>query len=151
MKLSNNKIKELKALHSIKFRQKYQKFIAEGTKIAGEVLRGAHLAPLEIYALPGWLEQQKSELNKLEACEIHPVTEDELSRISALTTPNQVLMVLPMSSPSLDPQEVSKDLCLYLDDIRDPGNLGSILRIADWFGIPWVFAPKAASNASIRR
>ena len=48
MKLSNNKIKELKALHSIKFRQKYQKFIAEGTKIAGEVLRDVHLAPLEI-------------------------------------------------------------------------------------------------------
>jgi TrmH family RNA methyltransferase len=144
MKVSNNKIKELKALHSVKFRQKYQKFIAEGTKIAEEVLRADHCSPLEIYALPNWLETQQPRLSRMPACDIYEVTPQELGRISTLTTPNQVLMVLPIHPPPLLVQEVSRDLCLYLDDIRDPGNLGSILRIADWFGIPWVFCSESS-------
>jgi RNA methyltransferase, TrmH family len=137
MKLSINQLKYFKSLHERKNRQKYHNFMVEGVKLAKEVLEAATLDVEAIVAVPDWLEQNKTLLRKVE--NIIPVAEGELKKISLLTTPNQVILVAKQLAPAFDEKSVASGLSLYLDDIRDPGNLGTILRIADLFGIPWVF------------
>src|SRR5207302_1896800 len=63
------------------------------------------------------------------------VTEDELKKISKLTTPNKVVAIAEVPAHEMDEQEISNSLSIVLDNVADPGNLGTIIRIADWFGI----------------
>ncbi len=138
MKLSNNQLKYLKSLHLRKFRQKYHNFIVEGTKIASEVLADGQLGVEGVFALPEWVEAMAPFSGEW-ADKVVQISPEDLGRISLLSTPNQVLLVLrqPQELPNFE--AIAGGLSLYLEDIRDPGNLGSILRVADWFGIPWVF------------
>ena len=69
----------------------------------------------------------------------NPVTEAELKKISGQQTPNKVLAIANFPETEPDTTLPSRDWCLYLDGLQDPGNLGTILRIADWFGLPAVF------------
>lgn len=103
-------------------------FIAEGPKLADELLNSNyHIS--QIYATKKWLE--KNNLINIETTEISDM---ELSRISNLTTPNDVLMLVHQETPDQEPILEGR-LTLVLDGIRDPGNMGTIIRIADWFGI----------------
>lgn len=145
MKLSINQLKYFKSLHERKNRQKYHNFMVEGVKLAKEVLEAGTLDVESIVAIPDWLEQNKTLLPKVE--NIIPVAEGELKKISLLTTPNQVILVAKQPASAFDKKSVASGLSLYLDDIRDPGNLGTILRIADWFGIPWVFCSPGSVEA----
>lgn len=138
MNLSKNKIKWITALQIKKFRQKYHKFLVEGDKIVRELLQHREWATEELYALPEWLEKHASLLDRQEMV-VQPVSEQELSRISALHTPQQVLAVAAMQDLPQEQETIRRDLSLYLDGIQDPGNLGAILRIADWFGVRHVF------------
>ncbi len=138
MKLSNSQLKFIKSLHLRKFRQKYHNFIVEGTKIAAEVLSGNELEVEGIYAVPEWVDANTGILaGRNDALNV--IAAEELKKISLLSTPNQVLLVVKEPSIQFDANAAGQGLSLYLEDIRDPGNLGTILRIADWFGIPWVF------------
>ena len=145
MKLSINQLKYLKSLHERKHRQKYHNFIVEGVKLANELLLSATLQVEAVVAVPEWLETNKALLRNVET--IIPVAEGELKKISLLTTPNQVFLVVKQPDLAFDEKSVANGLSLYLDDIRDPGNLGTILRIADWFGIPWVFCSPGSVEA----
>lgn len=136
MALSTNKIKLIKSLHQKKFRQKYNNFIVEGDKIAKELLKSNAFPIIGIYATESWIETNKDSL-KLHPQNTFKVSLTELGRISALRTPNQVLIVAEMHRPELPKTHI--DFGLYLDDIQDPGNMGTILRIADWYGIQTVF------------
>lgn len=136
--ISINKIKYVQSLHTKKFRQKYDNFIAEGDKICYEIIKSEKLNIEAIFALPQWMEKHATELRPFQSI-LTEVNESELKKISTLTTPNQVLMVVKQSSFELDLQTIRSDLSLYLDGIQDPGNMGTILRIADWFGIRFVF------------
>ena len=78
-----------------------------------------------------WLQKHPD----IHANEIAEVSQDELSRASLLKTPQQVLAVFEQPRYTLNPEAVHQSLCLALDDIQDPGNLGTIIRLADWFGI----------------
>lgn len=138
MKLSINQLKYLKSLHLRKFRQKYHNFIVEGTKIAEEVLSGQTLGVEGIFAVPEWVETN-SALWKDRENILTVISAEELKKVSLLSSPNQVLLVVKEPSVTFDKIHVSQNLSLYLEDLRDPGNFGTILRIADWFGIPWVF------------
>jgi RNA methyltransferase, TrmH family len=138
MKLSINQLKFLKSLHLRKFRQKYHNFIVEGTKIASEVLSGAPEAVEGIFAVPEWVEANSALPAGMEE-KLTVIDQAELKKISLLSTPNHVLLVVKEPAIRFDKKNVAQDLSLYLEDIRDPGNFGTILRIADWFGIPWVF------------
>ncbi|MEL6970328.1 MAG: RNA methyltransferase [Bacteroidota bacterium] len=138
MPLSKNLIKSLKALHRKKFRQKYNKFMAEGDKIVRELLRQRYYRIEGVYATAEWQRANQDVLeNTSTSCTI--VNEAELRLISQLTTPNQVLAVVNIPTP---PKQVDWDnnWSLYLDGLQDPGNVGTILRIADWFAIPRVVA-----------
>ena len=122
--------KEVRRLAQKKFREETGLFIVEGTKSVLDLLH-SELAVETVYALPLWLEEHADDLRGV-TCE--SVSESELERISCLTTPQQVLAVAVRPEPSLDDLNFGRTL-LMLDGIRDPGNLGTMVRTADWFGI----------------
>ena len=121
--LSKNKIKLITSLKQKKYRQQHQLFVAEGIKTVTELLH-SNLQLHELYTTT--LEIGVSDDLKTE------ITEGELKKISFLTTPNQVLAVFKI--PETRPIDFN-NLVLVLDNIRDPGNLGTIIRLCDWYGI----------------
>lgn len=128
--LSKNKIKFLNSLKLKKFRDEHQQFIAEGDKLVRDLISG-NFQIHEIFATNKWLE--KNILPK--SIIINEITEEELNRISQLSTPNQVLAVAKYQTTEINFNEIFNNLTLMLDEIKDPGNMGTIIRIADWFGI----------------
>ena len=129
MSISKNKIAEIKKLAQKKFREESDCFIVEGTKSVGDLLR-SKLKVVEVFATESWLAEH-ADLTK--NVNVVPVSETELERITALTTPQQVLAVAQRPHYSLADIDFA-DALLVLDGIRDPGNLGTIVRTADWFG-----------------
>ena len=102
-----------------------------------ELLDAPQMRISGLYALEEWL-QAHPQTRQLPADTVFPVTAAELRQISTLTTPNQVLATAELPHPDFDPQWLKQHWTFYLDGIQDPGNLGTILRIADWFGLKWV-------------
>ena len=131
--LSKNKIKYIRSLELKKNRKEERVFVAEGHKLVGDLL--GHFPCRLLVAIPTWLEKNP----KVQADEIIEVTPDELTRASLQKTPQEVLAVFEQPTWTYDVASVSKSLCLALDDIQDPGNLGTIIRLADWFGIEHIF------------
>lgn len=116
----------------------YGNFIAEGEKIAGELLKQDFIKIEKIFAVKSWLENLEP-VSAKQNPEMQEISEQELKKISLLTTPNKVLLICKTPAPLLPDLPVRNELTLYLDGIQDPGNAGTILRIADWFGIRSVF------------
>jgi RNA methyltransferase, TrmH family len=137
--LSKSKIHAIHALRRKKMRDERGLFIAEGDKIAREILQNAPAVQIDsIFALPTWAHEA-SLLLKQNTPHVTIVSESELKQISGLSEPNQVLVVAHKRVPALSDDFIQQKFTLYLDGIQDPGNMGAILRIADWFGIPCVF------------
>jgi len=128
--LSKNTIKHLQSLKQNKFRDEFQQFVAEGDKLVTELLSG-YFKIIEIFALKEWLTTHKV-ANHIAVTE---VSTSELERISGLTTPNMVVALLEIPQAKNIDTAIFEKLLLVLDEIKDPGNLGTIIRIADWFGI----------------
>jgi TrmH family RNA methyltransferase len=140
--LSKAKIKYLNSLKSKKFRQKYNNFMAEGDKVAKEIITLANELDAQkwlqieaIFALPQWIDENQVLLKPFQNI-LTEVDLSELKKISNFQTPNQVLIVVKQFTYNLNNEVLNSNLTLILDEIQDPGNLGTILRIADWFGIP---------------
>jgi TrmH family RNA methyltransferase len=126
--LSKKEIKDIQSLSHKKFRDELKLFVAEGPKIVHELIQLVPDHIEKIYAVKGW-DQPKEAFVPFEE-----ISEIELGRITQLQTPNLVLAVVRQwNEAPLAP--VGGDFILYLDAIQDPGNLGTIIRIADWFGI----------------
>jgi TrmH family RNA methyltransferase len=90
----------------------------------------------DIYCTAGWISTHRSLLDRTPAVRVTEVTESDLKQLSALTTPNQALALLDIpGSAEADPASLKGTVSLALETIQDPGNLGTIIRIADWFGI----------------
>jgi RNA methyltransferase, TrmH family len=138
--LSKNNIKWIRSLHFKKFREIYQRFIAEGTKLSLELINSAMHVEM-IIATKQWLDVNKIDLLNLKVIpEIIEATIEEIGKISALHSPSPVLVVaqIPIFS-DFQTEAILQKLSLYLDEIQDPGNLGTIIRMADWFGIESIF------------
>ncbi|WP_294535852.1 RNA methyltransferase [uncultured Bacteroides sp.] len=127
--LSKNKIKFIHSLEQKKVRKEERVFLAEGPKLVGDLL--GRFPCRFLVATATWLEKN----GHIQADEVIEVSQDDLSRASLLKTPQQVLAVFEQPCYELNPEVVSRSLCLALDDVQDPGNLGTIIRLADWFGI----------------
>jgi TrmH family RNA methyltransferase len=132
--LSKAQIKYIQSLHQKKFRSGTGNYIAEGPKVAEEILVNFPHLIESISALPSWLDAHPTALQNLDQVKIHAINETELERISTLSSPNEVVVVLRKAEaqPWILPEGT---WCLALDGIQDPGNLGTIIRIADWFGV----------------
>ena len=146
--LSKNEIKLIRSLEQKKYRRREGLFVAEGPKVVGDLLKGG-------YSLHSIFTTQPEEYAKYED-RAHLVTDDELRRISFLQHPQQVLAVLrmPQEMPSLPMGETngtatgdSEDLVLALDGVQDPGNVGTIIRIPDWFGIGTIYCSLETADA----
>lgn len=98
-------------------------------------------------ATSDWLEEHPA----VQAAEVIEVTSEELSRTSLLKTPQQVLALFEQPEYEIDMEAIRNSLCLALDDIQDPGNLGTIIRLADWFGISTFFVRPTQLMCSIPR
>lgn len=127
--ISRSESKYIQSLSHKKHREQEGIFIAEGPKIAEELLSTTVYEITKIYAVAGWI-QQNPQASRI-AIE---VSEDELQKISAMQTANQVL-ILVETKTNIIPAGIKGKLSLVLDGIQDPGNFGTIIRIADWFGI----------------
>lgn len=116
-------------------RQNYHKFTAEGGRIVEELLQQSRYTIDHLYALESWV----AGLPKAPAVPLTLVSPKELSRISQLKTPNQVLAVVDLPRPDKEwPAALGNGWALYLDGVQSPSNLGALLRIADWFNFPYV-------------
>jgi TrmH family RNA methyltransferase len=133
--ISIQTIKRIKSLQQKKFREEEKCFVAETPKIVEEILNSNAYSVEIVYGLKAWID---TNWKRFARHTLEEVSSKELERISGLQTPNQVLAVLKKPDISPDLETIFSDTCLMLDDIRDPGNLGTILRIADWFGIKHV-------------
>jgi RNA methyltransferase, TrmH family len=131
--LSRNQIKHINALKLKKQREIHRQFIAEGSKLVLDLLRSSYRVE-EIFATNEWLSDQAVILDSF-VIPFYPVKEEELARITALNTPSPVLAIVSIPDDMTDPGSLVDKLVLFLDDIRDPGNLGTIIRIADWFAV----------------
>jgi TrmH family RNA methyltransferase len=131
--ISKNQIKFIKSLSLKKNRVKAQLFIAEGEKIVNELLN-SNFEIEHIYAT-----KQFSGINRCQKSAITLITNDELLRISNLTSPSNVLAIVKIIQ---NESEKSHGIKLVLDDVNDPGNLGTIIRVCDWFGVTQIICSK---------
>lgn len=143
--LSKNKVKYIQSLRLKKNRQKNNVFLAEGEKIVQELLLDGTIKIKQLIATTSWIETHQTSLKLLNETLIE-VTESGLKSVSNLNTPNKVLAVVEMPQLKIEQESVRHGLSLYLDGIQDPGNLGTIMRIADWFGIKHVFCSTASAD-----
>jgi RNA methyltransferase, TrmH family len=133
--LSKNKIKYINSLKISKYRKLNADFFVEGTKLIAELLQ-SNFQISGIYATNEWLQENNEILKNTDCME---VDSKELMQISNLTTPPGVLAVVKIPDVSFEPLSLVGRLSLMLDGINDPGNLGTIIRTADWFGVSQIF------------
>ncbi len=139
--LSKAIIKLIRSLDQKKYRIENNLFVAEGHKIVGEIIK-SDIKIKYLIAVKDWLNENK----KLPKTQVFEVTEKELQQISFQKTPQQVLAVCNLPEKKLHFDELRNSLSLALDDVQDPGNLGTIIRIADWFGIKNIIASPATAD-----
>ncbi len=134
--ISKAKMKEIKSLEMKKFRKRTGRFVAEGHKLVLDLL--GTFEPCYFVATEAWLETHPRALPR--GAERDAVSADELQRISLQQNPQDVLAVFRIPEHAARMGDVgTRELVLALDGVQDPGNLGTIVRIADWFGIQHVF------------
>lgn len=139
--LSKAKVKYIQRLRQKKQRYKEQAFVVEGEKIVLELLQQQTLSIQALYATAEFVERYQGVLSLFQHSTT-VVNNKELQQLSLLTTPNQVLAVVEMPKYTPFINKIQTSLHLVLENIQDPGNFGTILRIADWFGLPQLFCSK---------
>ena len=140
--LSKQVTKIVQNLEKKKFREKYNLFKVEGEKLVGELL----LSGLKIHTLlatPEWIEQQHKVLSDVRVTE---VSKKEISTISDFQSLPDVIALAEIPAYAFNPKEVGDNLTSALNGIQDPGNLGTILRVADWFGIRHILCDRECAG-----
>jgi TrmH family RNA methyltransferase len=138
--ISKNQIKYIRQLEQKKFRKRENCFVAEGPKVVGDLMR--QYQPKAIFATEDW-----NGIGLTGPVPVSRVTDEELRRISFLQTPQQVLALFPIPEHTSYLSPLTSHLYLALDSVQDPGNLGTIIRIADWFGIDTIFCSEDTADA----
>ena len=137
--ISKNLIKLIKSLEQKKYRKREKLFVAEGPKVVGDLM--ALMAPQRIIATSEWYKEKKISEDVV-------VTKDEIRKVSFLQHPQDVMALFGLPEMEELPVEQLRDhLTLALDDVQDPGNLGTIIRLADWFGIEHILCNQGTADA----
>ena len=132
--ISRAELQLLRSLRDKAHREKLGLYAVEGEKIVAELVAAGH--PFEkVYATPAWKGERTRE-----------IAETEMARASHFPTPSPVLAVGKIRRNELAPGELERGLTLALDGVQDPGNVGTIIRIADWFGIDRVLLSPACAD-----
>jgi TrmH family RNA methyltransferase len=127
--LSKSQIKFIRSIEHKKFRNESGCFLAEGNKLVADIL--PHFECALLAARSSWLATQ----GDIKATELVLAEENDIKKASLLKTPQDVIAVFRQPELILDRSVFQNDLVLVLDGVQDPGNLGTIVRLADWFGI----------------
>lgn len=144
--LTKNIIKEIRSLEQRKSRLEQGAWLAEGNKMVGDLLHTSDLPfrCLKLIATQAWWKENEDFIPLAKEC--FEVSRQEMDRVSLLHAPQEVLAVF--SLPSVDercPKADASRLSILLDEVQDPGNVGTIIRTADWFGIRDIYcAPGTA-------
>jgi len=140
--------KYIKSLHHHKYRQKYNKFIAEGPKVCGEFLTESKYTFDWILASAEWIESHPDLIQKLGE-KLIAVDDKGLNSLSAMQNSNKILIVGNQIKPSSSKSslKLTSQWGIYTDRIQDPGNMGTILRIADWYGVSQVIVSPDSVDA----
>ena len=133
--ISKNQIKFVKSLQKKKFRLESKCFVVESSKNVNEILNSNYKVQ-QIYATKNWIEKH----NIRDDVSINQVNQNELQRISSLKTASDVLAVVHI--PTKENYFDFSGINIVLDDVKDPGNLGTIIRICDWFGVKNIYCSK---------
>lgn len=150
--ISKNQIQFIKSLQNKKERSDKQIFTAEGSRLILDLIKTAQNLVKHIYCTETWFKDYETKLSQILGL-VTIIHDDELKKIASLKTTEQVigLFKFPELTPS-QPDELK--LSLYLDDLKDPGNMGTIFRLADWFGITHIFGGESCvdpfNNKSIQ-
>ncbi len=146
-------VKYIQSLGQKKFRDEAGLFVAEGPKIINELLAAQPASLHTLYATEDWLHAHTAISKNIPATAITVVKDAELERISFLQTPHEVLAIC--KKPAAVARSMTGSVSLILDGIQDPGNMGTLIRTADWFGIRQIvcstdcadaFAPKVVQS-----
>lgn len=132
--ISANTIKYIQSLRLGKFRQKYNKFIAEGDKCCIEFLTRQVYTIDAIYATDIWLKNNKA-IAQLQSDKIVEIDMKAMHKITQLKTPTNVLIVCNQLTNDINKTLLNNESILYLDGIQNPGNMGTMIRTADWYGV----------------
>lgn len=141
--LSKQQTKIIQNLEKKKFREKYNLFKTEGHKLVSELL-GSHLTIHSVIAFPEWIEQNKKALSNVNVFE---TDQREMGTFSNFQSLPEVVALAEIPTYQYDEAEIRQGLSLVLNGIQDPGNLGTILRVADWFGIRNVLCDQDCAGA----
>jgi RNA methyltransferase, TrmH family len=139
--LIKSEVKYIQSLSHKKLRDSEGVFVAEGPKLINELL-STGLPVQQLYAVKEWIEGHRLPMTG----SITEISQSELERISGLQTPNQVLGIFKKPAFTAN-KPVRNTLSLMLDTIQDPGNMGTIIRCADWFGISQIFCSPDCADA----
>src|SRR5687767_5175856 len=131
--LSKTIVKYIQSLHLKKFRYEHGVFIAEGPKVVGDLLTSMQFVCKMICAVESWFTENEELFAPVSPENKLMINEFELQKISLLQTPNKVLAVF--YKKDYEPGNLKNTLSLMLDEMQDPGNMGTIIRTSDWFGI----------------
>lgn len=132
--LSKKDIQFIRSLAVKKYRQKYHNYLAEGEKICLEIISCNSSRIDRFFATQEFIDKY-GHISKDKSFDFELITEKELKKISQLKTPNQALAILNLDEDIYNtPGKFGKKI-FYLDGIKDPGNLGTIIRSAEWFGV----------------
>ncbi len=133
--MTKAEIRLVRALADKRGREEHGLFVAEGAKLVAE-LRASHLRVQRIFAREGLFAGP----------EVETVTPQEMERLSLLKTPSDALALVEIPRRRLDPAALAGRLTLALDDVQNPGNMGTIIRLADWFGITDIVCSESTAD-----
>jgi TrmH family RNA methyltransferase len=139
--LGKSKIKYIQSLGQKKVRDEEGLFIAEGPKLIAEFLTAGNVNIKQVYALKEWIDEHE---NAVKGIDVSEISEAELGKISQLATPNQVVAVVQKFAVPVT--GAKNRITLVLDTLQDPGNLGTIIRITDWFGISHIVCSPGSAD-----
>jgi len=146
--LSKSQIKLIRSLQLKKYRETEGLFIAEGKKIVEELMGSPiHIKQILISKSRPELVSGSHKLKHDKLVDVVEIPQEEFGKISTLTTPSGILAVCNIPKANAEQPDLKKDIVLALDDIRDPGNLGTIIRIADWFDIKHIYCSEESVDA----
>ncbi len=137
-----SKLKYIQSLGHKKQRDADGVFLAEGSKIVSELLANRDTTIVQVYALEEWIAENEDLLRK--DIEVITLSEQELKKISQLSTPNQVVAMVKQNRD--EGVFAANGIILALDTIQDPGNMGTIIRIADWYGVAGIVCSQECAD-----
>lgn len=135
--------KNIKQLSDKTFRRELNCFVAEGEKVVHDLLL-SNIKVNSIFAVKNWINEN---IELIKDAEIIEIKEEELQQISSFKTANKVLAIATIPNSEIDFILLKKEFSIFLSNINDPGNLGTIIRTADWFGIKNIFCSQHTADA----